>query len=106
MEIHQEGLGEFASLTRFEVADDSKIRFWHDMWCGDQALKEAFPDLCSIARIKDVYVANHLDLSNGPHQWNVNFIRVANNWEVDVFVSFFNCLYFFRLRRGGEDKLC
>jgi hypothetical protein len=26
--------GEFSNHTRFEVGDDSKIRFWHNMWCG------------------------------------------------------------------------
>lgn len=24
------------------VGDDTKIRLWHDLWHGDQALKEAF----------------------------------------------------------------
>jgi hypothetical protein len=35
-------LGNFSCHTRFEVRDGSKIRFWHDQWCGDVALKEAF----------------------------------------------------------------
>jgi hypothetical protein len=39
-------------------------------------------------------------------QWNVNFLIVAHDWEVDVFTLFFNLLYSFRLRRSGEDKLC
>jgi hypothetical protein len=48
-EKYQEGLGEFSSHTRFEVGDGSKIRFWHDKWCGDQVLKDIFLDLYSIA---------------------------------------------------------
>lgn len=31
MEEYQEGLGRVFSHTRFEVDDDSKIRFWHDV---------------------------------------------------------------------------
>jgi hypothetical protein len=58
----------------------------------------------SIARIKDAFVADHLQFFSGSHQWNVIFIRVACDWEVDAFVLFFNLLYF-RLRGGGEDKL-
>lgn len=27
------------------------------------------------------------------HKWNVNFLRVAHDWEVDVFTSIFNLLY-------------
>jgi hypothetical protein len=51
-------------------------------------------------------MADHLDLSSASHQWNVNFLRAAHNWEVDLFTSFFNLLYSFKLRWGGEDKLC
>jgi hypothetical protein len=38
------GWREFSSHTRFDVGDNSKIRFWHDVWCGDQALKIGFLD--------------------------------------------------------------
>jgi hypothetical protein len=43
------------------VGDNSKVRFWHDRWCGDVALKEAFPNLFDIARAKDTSVATHLE---------------------------------------------
>jgi hypothetical protein len=43
------GWEKFSSHTRFEVGDGSKVRFWHDLWCGDMALKEAFLDLYGIA---------------------------------------------------------
>jgi hypothetical protein len=33
---------EFFRYTRFEVGDNSKISFWHDVWCEDQPLKVAF----------------------------------------------------------------
>jgi len=29
--------------TIFEEGDGSKIRFWHDVWCGEQTLKIAIP---------------------------------------------------------------
>ena len=31
------------------MRDGSKIKFWHDLWHGDLALKEAFSVLYSIA---------------------------------------------------------
>ena len=37
---------------------------------------------------------------------NVSFIKAADNWKLDVFASFLNLLYFFRLRQGCKDKLC
>jgi hypothetical protein len=33
-------------------------------------------------------------------------VEQKKDWEVDLFTSFFNFLYFFGLRRGGQDKLC
>jgi hypothetical protein len=79
MKKYQEGLGKLSSHTRFEVGDDSKIRFWHDVWCGDQALKIAFPKLFNIARFKEDAMADHFELSSASYQWNVNFLRAAHD---------------------------
>jgi hypothetical protein len=34
--------GVFSSFIRYEVGDESKIRFWYDLWCEDQPLKGVF----------------------------------------------------------------
>lgn len=70
---------EVFSHTRAEVSDGSKIRLWHDVWCGDQALKIAFPNLFSIAHLKEAAMSDYLELSSAFHQWNVNSLRVAHN---------------------------
>jgi hypothetical protein len=44
------------------VVDSSKIRFWYDMWCEDQALKVAHPELFGIARLKDASMAEPFKL--------------------------------------------
>jgi hypothetical protein len=59
----------FSNHTRFQVRDGSKIKFWHDLWHRDKAIKEAFPNLYSIPHMKDAFIAVHLELSNGSHQW-------------------------------------
>ena len=61
------GWGEFSCHTKFEVEDDFKIRLWHNLWCRDRVLKEAYLDLLSIARVKDSSVANHLEFSCSFH---------------------------------------
>jgi hypothetical protein len=43
------GLEKVCSYTRFEVRDDSKVRFWHDLWRGDMTFHDAFPVLFGIA---------------------------------------------------------
>ena len=42
------GWGEFSTHNRPMVSDDSKIKFWHDIWCRDQALEIAYPNLYRI----------------------------------------------------------
>ena len=59
--------------------------------CGDQALKAFLPDLFSIARFKDAAVAAHLELSIDSHQWNINLLRVAHDWEIDIFTPLSLC---------------
>ena len=77
MEEYQEGLGKFCSHTRFEVGDGSKVRFQHNPWYGDTALKEAFPFLFGIACLQGAFVATLMEFSRGDIQWNVSCTRVA-----------------------------
>lgn len=58
------GWGEFSRFVRFEVRDESKIRFWQDVWCGDQTLKTSFPVLFNVVRYKEASAAHHLLFSN------------------------------------------
>ena len=55
----------FYGHARFELGDGSKIKFWHDVWCGEKAFKEAFLILYSIACVKDAFFAVHMELSSG-----------------------------------------
>jgi hypothetical protein len=95
----------FSSFVRYEVGDGSKIRFWHDLWCGEP-LKISFPDLFSIARCKDAWVADHMQFRKGNLQWNRFFNRSVHVWEKYLVSSFFELLYSIRLRQGGEDNIC
>jgi hypothetical protein len=36
-------MGSFLVMLDLRFDDVSKIRFWNDVWCGDKALKVAFP---------------------------------------------------------------
>jgi len=101
----RKGWETFSGFTRFEVGDGERIRFWHDLWCGDSVLKEVFPDLFGIARVKDASVADNMEVLGGSTQWNVSFVREAHDWEVDVFASFFQVLHATRVNRDRADRL-
>jgi hypothetical protein len=92
-------------FVRYEMRDRTKIRFWHDLWCEDQPLKESFLDLFCIACCKEAWVADHLLFSNGNIQWNLSFIRPMQDWEVELVIAFFNVLYLLKVRLGGEDSI-
>jgi hypothetical protein len=47
------------------VGDGSKIRFWHNVWCRDQPLKEAFSKLFCIACCREAWVVDNMQISNG-----------------------------------------
>ena len=75
------------------------------MWCGGSSLKEAFPSLHNMASVKDTSSATNMDYSSGSLQWNVSFIRLVHDWEVDVLASFYTLLYSHKIRREREDKI-
>jgi hypothetical protein len=35
--------------------------------------------------------------------WNVPFLRVVQDWEVELVLAFFGMLYSLKWRQGGED---
>jgi hypothetical protein len=53
------GWRDFSIFVRFDVGDGFKIRFWHDVWSGDQTSKADFPDF-SIARCKKASQVDHV----------------------------------------------
>jgi hypothetical protein len=97
--------GIFFGLSRLEVGDGARTKFWHDLWCGDRVLKEAFPILFGIARMKDASVADNMEVLGGSIQWNVSFVREAHDWEVGVFASFFHVLHLARVSKDRADRL-
>jgi hypothetical protein len=72
------GWQNFRRHIKFDPGDGSKIRFWDDVWCGDRALKEAFPGLFTIASFKEASIADSVEQSNGTLQWNIQFSRLIH----------------------------
>jgi hypothetical protein len=96
----------FSKFIRFEVGDGTRIRFWQDVWCGDQPLKESFPVLFRIARNKEAWVSDHMQIMNEEIHWNVQFFREVQDWEVEVVIAFYSKLYETRRHMGRVDRIC
>jgi hypothetical protein len=91
----------FSKFIKFEVGDGYHISFWHDTWCGDQPLKVSYPELYRIARNKEAWVSDNMQILNEVVHWNVHFIREVQDWEVEVVMDFYGKLYETRRHVGG-----
>jgi hypothetical protein len=80
-------------LRQFEVRDGSRVLFWHDVWCGELPLKILFPDLFNIACAKEAWVEENMDIAYGVIYWNVMFIRLVHDLEMEAASRFFELLY-------------
>jgi hypothetical protein len=91
----------FSKFIKFEGGDGSQISFWHATWCGDQPLKESYPELYRIARTKEAWVSDNMQILNEEVHWNVQFFREAQDWEMEVVMAFYGKLYEIRCHVGG-----
>ena len=100
------GWDSFVRYTSFEVGDGSRIKFWHDSWCGDQPLKVQFPELFHLARAPEASVADHLCFIGSIRHWDIAFSRQVHDWELETVASFMELLYSCSIRQGHLDSLC
>ncbi|KAG7965378.1 hypothetical protein I3843_09G220400 [Carya illinoinensis] len=99
------GWNDFLGNCKYEMGRGTQISFWHDIWCGDVALKSAFPSLYRIALDPDSSVAENMCSTAEPIHWFVSFTRVAQDWEVGDIIDFYNMLYALKHRARREDRL-
>ena len=69
----------FSKFVTFEVGDGSLIRFWVDVWSGEEPLKFAYPELYCIACVKDGLVADFVQCRGHDVHWEVTFTRLAQD---------------------------
>ncbi|RVW17208.1 putative ribonuclease H protein [Vitis vinifera] len=98
---------------RFKVGKGTRVNFWTDHWCGDEALSRIFPQLFALAVHKNATISEVWDSSLGQGGWNLRFARDSNDWELVVIEALFNMLREFKLsqeedsvvwRGGGQGK--
>ncbi|KAG6729257.1 hypothetical protein I3842_01G018300 [Carya illinoinensis] len=95
----------FSRHTNFRLGDGTKIKFWHDTWCGNSALKDQFSALFRVARDKEVSVAEVMGMVGEQIQWNINFSWAAHDWELNSFAAFYSLLYSLKRSNQHADLL-
>jgi hypothetical protein len=65
---------DFFARGHFNLGDGSTIRFWEDVWLGDNTLEQQYPSLYHIVQHRNVLVADVLAQT----PLNIQFRRVLN----------------------------
>ncbi|RVW42464.1 putative ribonuclease H protein [Vitis vinifera] len=97
------GWENFRSHSRFIIGDGTRVKFWKDLWCGNQALEEAFPILFNLSVNKEGWVAEAWEEDEVGGSWGLRFNRHLNDWEVGEVESLLCKLHPLTIRRGVED---
>ena len=81
-----------------------RIRFWKDVWGGEETLCITFSTLFSLAIQKDALIREIWDESN-EGGWTLRFSRPFNDWELIEVVNFMKMTHPWRVVSNREDKL-
>ncbi|RVX23043.1 LINE-1 retrotransposable element ORF2 protein [Vitis vinifera] len=73
---------EFSKFTRFVVGNGDRIRFWDDLWWGEQPLGVQYPRLLSVVTDKNAPISSILGYTR-PFSWNFTFRRNLSDSEIE-----------------------
>ncbi|KAL5702289.1 mannosylglycoprotein endo-beta-mannosidase [Ranunculus cassubicifolius] len=93
----------FAKGVRYEPGSGQSISFWHDVWLGERALCESFPELYAIATVKNAKIGELFIRNDNGGSWNIIFTRRTNDWELEKLMEFYGTLHEAGLHFGEED---
>ena len=96
-----------------KVGKGTKVNFWTDQWCGNEALSQTFPQLFVLATQRNASINEMWDSSLGQGGWNIRLSRNSNDWELDPLGELFHMLRDLRISpkedsviwKGGEHGL-
>ena len=95
----------FLQNSAFSLGDGRRIRFWKDVWCGEEVLCSLLPSMFFLVVQKDAMVLdlwNHVREERG---WAPTFLRPLNDWEMEEVGSFLSFIHMKKIRLEIEDNL-
>ena len=73
---------KFSLHTHFVAGDGFRIRFWEDLWWGDQPLCVQFPSLFRVTTTKNYLISTILG-NNILLSWDLTFRRNLTNTKIE-----------------------
>lgn len=92
---------EFLQYTKLEVGNGAQIRFWIDIWNGNESLKNRFPDLFRCALNKE----GRLQIFDVTSNCHVTFRSNLDDWELSSFCQLIKQLNTCQIYQNREDRL-
>ncbi|ERM94860.1 hypothetical protein AMTR_s00009p00101700, partial [Amborella trichopoda] len=71
----------FISGVRFKGGHGDRVKFWKDLWLGNQNLVDRFPTMFSIAANRDTLVSGSADFKGNHLVWAPVFTRAFKEVE-------------------------
>ncbi|RVW59655.1 putative ribonuclease H protein [Vitis vinifera] len=93
---------DFSKYTRFVVGDGERIRFWEDLWWGDQIFKDQYPRLFRVVTDKNILISFILG-SARPFSWNFNFRHNLTDYEIEDLERLMRSLDCMNLSTSASD---
>jgi hypothetical protein len=100
------GWPRFAAYVSFKVGNGAFLSFWQDHWCGDTPLMVRFPKLYRLASHPEASVQDLMIFDGTNHHWDVNFIQLVHDWELESIADFLDVIYSVVPRQGEIDNIC
>ncbi|RVX13392.1 Transposon TX1 uncharacterized 149 kDa protein [Vitis vinifera] len=94
---------EFSPFVRLVVGNGERIRFWEDLWWGNQTLCSQFANLYRVISVKNLTVSNVLGNSL-PLSWNFIFRRNLTDSEIDLLQRLMSSLHSVLLSPSSSDS--
>ena len=93
-------------FTQFVVGNGERIRFWEDLWCGDQSLGSQYPRLFRVVLNKNILIFSILGPTR-PFSGNFNFRRNLSDSEIEDLEAscghLMVCIYHLRFQMPNPD---
>ncbi|RVW29701.1 hypothetical protein CK203_105773 [Vitis vinifera] len=80
-----------------------RIRFWEDLWWGNQTLCAQFAELYRVSSVRNLTVSNVLG-NSFPLSWNFNFRRNLTDSEIDLLQRLMSSLHSVLLSPSSSDS--
>ena len=89
----------------FSLGDGRRLRFWEDIWCGEVALSNTFPNQFNMAVHKEAMVVDVWDFSRAEGGWSPLFVSDFNYREMEKVERLFQLLHRKKIMSYQEDQL-